>query len=376
MKKKILGYVVVLVILVIPALSLAAEFRSGDQPAVGNSEQIANDLYMAGGGITSAGNVTGDLVAGGGNIFVSGDVNADVTAGGGNVTILSSVGDDVRVVGGNIVIQGKVGGDLVAAGGQITLGGGGVAGDVAIGGGDIRIEAPVAGKMTIKAGSVFINGTIGGNVNIEADVVKLGSAAVISGDLTYKARRELEKDPAAVINGKVTFEERKGKMASPVAFAAIFSAFLIWKFFAILASAMLFGLVLRRYNMELIAYAVRRPLLEIFRGLVILIAMPIISILLVATLVGIPLGILGFIGFIAMMIFACIVTPIIIGSVVYRYLSKKALEVSWKTILIGVLVYCLLGLIPFIGWLVQFLLMMLALGSTAAFKWRILKEWR
>lgn len=374
--KKLFRCAVVIAVLALPAISLAAQFRAGQQPAIEKNEQITNDMYMAGGSIISAGNITGDLVSGGGNIIVSGNVGADVIAGGGNVSIFGTVGDDVRVAGGNIVIQGKVGGDVIAAGGQMSIGGPGISGDVAIVGGDIIIDAPIMGKLTARAGSVFINAPISGDINIESDVVKLGNAAVISGNITYKAKHEIVKGPGAVINGKISFEPRMVKDISPEAFAAIFSAFIIWKFFAILACALLFGLVFRRYSKEIINLAVKRPLLELGRGLVVLAAMPAISILLFVTLVGVPLGILGLLGFAAMMLFACIVTPIVVGSVVYRYFSKKDLEISWKTILLGVFISSVLGLVPFIGWLAQSLLMLLTLGCIASLKWQIIKGWR
>jgi ketose-bisphosphate aldolase len=106
--KKILGYVVGIAILGIPLISLAAEFRTGEQPTITKDEQVADDIYMVGGSVTSAGTVAGDVVAGGGNVVISGPVSGDVLTGGGNVTILSNVADDVRVGGGNIVIEGRV----------------------------------------------------------------------------------------------------------------------------------------------------------------------------------------------------------------------------------------------------------------------------
>lgn len=374
--KKFFKYLVVILIIAVPVMSLAMEFRAGDQPSVKQSEKITNDVYMGGSSVTSAGSITGDLIAGGGSVVVSGDVSGDVMAGGGNVSILSNIGDDVRVGGGTIIVQGKVGGDLIIGGGQVNVSGPGIGGDMTIGGGNVRIDAPVTGNLLIGGGNIYINAPIGGNVKIEADKVTLGSAAIISGNLTYKAKQELVKEEGAVVNGEISFTPRAEKRIHPAALVAIFSAFLLWKFFALLACALLVGMVLRRYSMEVVTLATGRPLFEIGRGLLVVIVMPIVSILLFVTLVGIPFGILGLIGFVAIMLFAWILTPIILGSVVYRYFSKKELEVSWKTILLGVLLYTVLGFIPFLGWLAQCLLMLLTLGAMVAFKLRIVKEWR
>ena len=371
--KKFLKYAAIVLVFSVPIISLAAEFRSGDQPSVRQEEKITNDVYMAGGSVTSAGLVDGDLISGGGTVVISGNVSGDVFAGGGNVNIISNIGDDVRAGGGTVIISGKVEGDLIVGGGQINIGGSGIGGDAILGGGSIRIDAPIAGDVKIGGGTVYINSSIGGNVKIEADEVKLGSSAVISGNLTYKAKTELIKEEGAVIKGEVKFEPR---VASKGAFLAIFSAFLLWKFFALLACALLIGMIFRRYSAEIVALAAERPLYEVGRGIVVMIVMPIASILLLVTLVGIPFGVVGLIGFIAIMLFAWIIAPIILGSVVYKYFSKKALEVSWKTILLGVFLYTILGLIPFVGCLAQFLLVLGALGVITRIKLKILKEWR
>lgn len=376
--KKYLGFVIVLAMFVMPLVSNALEFRGGEQPSVSKNEKVANDLYMGGGSVTSAGSIKGDLVTGGGNILISGDVGGDLMAGGGNISIISDIGDDVRVGGGTVVLSGKVGGDLIVGGGQVNISGAGVGGDAVIGAGNLSIDAGVAGNVYIGGGNVYINAPIGGNVKIEAEKVTLGSSAVISGTLTYKAKNELTKEAGAVVKGEVKFEpiKNKNKNISPFAVAAIFSAVIVWKFFALLACALLVGLMLRKFNKEIAQFAVKRPFFELGRGVLVMVAMPIISILFFVTIVGIPFGVAGLLGYALIMLFVWVISPIVLGSVLYSYLFKKEIEISWKTILLGVIVYSLLCLIPFVGWLVQMLLMFITLGSLVALKLQIAKEWR
>lgn len=371
--KKYFKYLLVGLVLVLPLVSMALEFRAGDQTGIKKDEKITNDIYMGGGSVNSAGMIQGDLVAGGGNVIVSGDVAGDVMVGGGNVNIISNVGDDVRVGGGTLVLMGKVGGDVLAGGGQINIGGAGIEGDVAIAGGSIRIDAPVKGKVLIEGGDVFINSLIGGDVKINADKLTLGSSAVLSGNISYTAKKELIKEGGAIVKGEVSFTPRiENKMAGKV----LFSAFVLWRFFALLACALLIGLLLTRFSREITVLATERPMFEVARGLLVIIVMPVVSALLFVTMVGIPLGALGLLGFIMIMLFTWMITPIIVGSVVYQYFSKKELEVTWKTILLGAVVCTLLGLIPFVGWLAKTLLFLLTLGSMTTLKLRVLKEWR
>jgi hypothetical protein len=362
-------------LLLVPGLAVAAEFRAGEQQSIGASERIQNDVYIAGGSVTSSGAIVGDLVAGGGNIIINGDVSADVIAGGGNVSILSNVGDDVRAGGGNIVILGKVAGDVVVGGGQVSIGGPGIGGDVAVGGGKIRIDAPVGGSVKIAGGDVYINSTITGKVEIQAQTVTLGKNAVINGDLIYSATKELTQEQGAVVHGQVHYTPR-AKNNTPAALAALFSLWVLGKFLALLIASLLLGLIFRRFTGELIQKATARPLFELGRGLLVLVALPIISILLCVTVLGIPLGMIGFFSFALVMLVAWLVAPIILGSVVLGYFTKQYGEVSWKSILLGAFLYSLLGFIPFLGWLAQVIILLISLGSIVALKLEILGEWR
>ncbi|MFA6304376.1 MAG: hypothetical protein WCV73_02380 [Patescibacteria group bacterium] len=363
-------------ILAMPIISLAAEFRAGDTPSIGRDEAITNDVYMGGGNVTSAGSISGDLITGGGNIVISGDVGADIIVAGNNISILSNIGDDVRAVGNTVIITGHVEGDLLAGGGQIVVSGVGVGGDVVIGGGNIRLDAPVSGNLLIGGGTVYINSAIGGNVKIDAEKITFGKNAVISGNVTYKSIKEMVKEDGVTIKGSVDFKLREKKTVSHQALLGIFSAFMLWKFLALLACSLVIGLSFKRYSKEIVALAVKKPWLELGRGLIVMIVTPIISIMLLFTLVGIPFGILGLLAYVIMMMFAWMIAPIILGSVVYGYFAKKEFIVSWKTILLGTLIFVLLGLVPFIGCFAQALLMFITLGAIIALKLHVIKDWR
>lgn len=374
--KKIFWYGLAAVLFIVPLVSFSADFRVGEQPSVKANEHVPNDVYMAGGSVSTAGSVEGDLVAAGGSILVSGNVGADVMVAGGNVTILSNIADDVRAAGGNIVIQGRVAGDVIVGGGQVTLGGPGIGKDVVIGGGNVRIDAPIGGSLRVGGGNIYINAPITGNVIIDADKVTLGSSAVINGNVTYKARDEMKREDGAVVNGKVSFEPSARKQISPALISGLVPLWVLGRFLVLLACALVIGLVFRRYSKEVVAKAYEQPMLELGRGLLVFAALPVLSAIMFVTILGIPFGATGLAGFAVLSIFAWIVSPIIAGSVAYRYFFKHELAVNWKTILLGAFLFELAGAVPFIGNLAQYLMILISLGAIFAIKWRVLKEWR
>jgi hypothetical protein len=112
------------------------------------------------------------------------------------------------------------------------------------------------------------------------------------------------------------------------------------------------------------------------RGLVAIVALPVISFIFLITVIGIPLGILGLVGFAGLMILGWILTPIVMGCAVYGYFSKQPYEVSWKTITLGVVIYTILGIIPFLGWIVQLLATLMTVGAIIVMKVDMMQEWR
>lgn len=375
--QKYLSVIAISVLLAVPLVSLAAEYRFSENPSVNADETIADDVYLGGGNVSSAGAIEGDLWIGGGSVVVNSAVSADLTAAGGNLSVLGAVGDDARVAGGNLLIQSRVGDDLHAAGGQVTVAGEGVGGDATIGGGMVRLDAPVTGDVMVGGGNVYLNSTVDGDVVVDAETLTLGSEANIAGSLLYTASSELTQEDGAVVTGETVFNERtpSARPEPETVMAAGASAVILGQFLALLVSALLLGLIFNRFAVTLVQKATNRPFSSLGLGLVLLAALPVISVLLLMTLIGIPLGILGLISFVALMLVGWILVPIVLGSLLSNYFFKTGTAVTWKTILLGAVVYSLLGLVPLLGWLVQILALFMTLGAIVVVKWEVAREW-
>ncbi|MDO8552316.1 MAG: hypothetical protein Q7S01_02165 [bacterium] len=365
--------------LIIPVAAIAAEIRTGESPTLSATETVNNDLYLLGGNISSGGTVVGDLVIGGGNVSVNGPVSQDALIGGGSIAILSDVGDDLRVAGGNISIAGKVGKDIVVAGGQTQISGS-VGRDVVWAGGALAVNAPVGGKMQLKGGEVVINSHVSGNVIFTGNKLTLGKDAVIDGNLDYAAASEATIETGAVVKGKTTFTQLTSPAKSPITkegIIAILSALFLGKFLAALLFALVLGLLFKRFAFAVVASAAAHPFQEIGRGFIVLIVLPIASVIALVTLIGIPFGVLGLLLFGALMLTASAWAAVLLGAYVYKKFYKQAeYQLTWQTILLGVLIYTLLGLIPVLGGLAKFVLVLIVLGSSAKIVFEGAKSWR
>ena len=369
--------VVALALLCAPLLASALELRTGEQPSINIGESIVDDLYITGGAVSHLGTAQGDFIAAGGSVLIQGTVGADAIVGGGTVTFVGPIGDDVRVAGGNVTINSAVAGDVVAFGGQLTFAGN-IGGDLIAYGGTVRVDAPVGGDVRMGGGNIYINAPINGSVHIDAaEKVTLGPSAAIAGDFIYKAASELVNESGAPIGGMIEYTPRPDiREAAAEGLIAFLSLWFIAKFFMMLFGAMLVGLVFKRYATELGRRALRQPVPEFATGLVVVIVLPIVSVILLATIVGIPLGFLGMFSFGALLVYGGLIAPIVLGSLLNSWMFTRPIEVSWKTILLGVVAFYIVGFVPFVGTLARVFFLLLALGAAIRFKWDLAKEWQ
>lgn len=346
-------------LLALPLFASAAVFHAGDQISLPATPAVNDNVYAAGGSITSPGPIQGDLYAGGGTILVHGIVSGDVVVGGGTVTVTGGVGGDVRAGGGTITIQSAVQGDLL------------------VGGGLVRVDGSVGKDVVIGGGDVYINGPIGGDVEVKADKITLGPQTRIAGTFTYTSPREAVLEQGATVAGEVVFTQRADKDGVKGLLAAFVSVATFVFLLTFALGALIFVFFFKRYSHEVVDNAFAGPLLELGRGLLVLIVTPVLSVLLLVTIVGIPLGLLGLMLYAALVIFSWLMSPVLIGSLVYKWVTKSShYEVSWKTVLVGVVVFFVIGFVPLLGGLVQCGFMLLSLGSIARLKWHIAKTWR
>jgi cytoskeletal protein CcmA (bactofilin family) len=359
--------------MLLPLSVSAAEFRAGQEASLNSGETIQGNLYLGGGNVTDTGAVKGDLVIGGGTILVNGPVGQDLLIGGGTITVTSDVGGDLRIGGGNITVQGKIAGDAVIGGGQIILAGTQVGGDAVIGGGNITIDAPVNGSLKAGGGQVTINAPIKGDVYVQANKLFLGPKAVINGNLSYTSPAQATIESGALVHGKTDYIKSVTSTSSAAPQAAVGAFLTFWLFAKLLMTLLgvfVFFWIFPRYAQDLVRIAYTKPLESLGKGFVTLIVLPIASIILLMTIIGIPLGALGLFGFVALMVFSSMIAPVVIGSIVHKWIWRPAeFLVDWKTILLGVAIYFMLGFIPLVGGLIKFVVILMTLGVVVGVKW-------
>ncbi|HEX9504303.1 MAG TPA: polymer-forming cytoskeletal protein [Patescibacteria group bacterium] len=353
----------------------AAEFVKPDQESgtiTLPASETHHNLYTAGGNVIINSKITGDLYAAGGMVKIIGDVEDNLTVAGGNLDISGKVGRNIRIAGGNISINNAVGSDLLAAGGNIFIAEtASIAGDLVSAGGNIELHAPVNGKLMIAAGTVVINNVVKGDVVVTADKkLTFGPKAQVSGKITYYGN----SDPVIASGAKVGIVDKHPIQKRNHFAAGLFGVGIVISLLAWIAAGLLLLYLLRR-GLTMATDSMREePWANLGIGLIALIIVPIVALVLLLTLIGYYIALLLIVGYVFALMFSCLFAAVFLGKWLFGYIDKNISRIDWRVVVLGIVAFKILKLIPFIGWLLVFLLSMLAFGAILRMTYRQLRR--
>lgn len=281
---------------------------------------------------------------------------------------------DLVAVGGTVNVGGVVKNNLIVAGGQVTLSGE-VKGNVIAVGGFVKLEegARVAGYLLIAGGQVELLGKVDGDARTFGSDALIGGKSVFGGSLTVDAGK-IKTDEGAKISGekKLTEIKANGKMPwgywkntlpqdRPGLFAGVFTVMKLAEFVGKVALMLIFIKIMGGHLAEL-TKRVKADFWTILGwGSLKLFLTPILILLLLMSVVGIPVAIF----FVGLYVGAIFLSGYISGAVLGHWLVMKG-WLKHKNLyvqgVIGLLVLEVIGLVPVIGWLIKFGAVLVGLG--------------
>lgn len=324
---------------------------------------IKEDVYAAGENVTVDADVIGDVVVAGGEVNVGGKVSADVIAAGGEVRITGEIGDDVRAAGGDIEISANIADDLIVAGGRISVTSASrVGGRTWLAGGDIDIAGRLGRELRAAGGAVSLSAEVNGDVELVGETLRVEPGAVIRGDLVYRTDGEITIDENATITGSVIrkplpYDEGPGVVGG-----------VVMSVLSILVSVLLLSYLFPGFvgsAVETLRTKIGRSLLT---GLVLLIMVPVAILILFVTAVGWLAGVI-----LLALYFVAIALATLIGIRTLTDIGAQQFKLDlagsfWRlagAVAVTAIVVAVIGLIPVIGGLLWFLLLLGGLGAGA-----------
>lgn len=361
-------YILVLIIslFILPTAVFGQKNGTNTNEVLPKNETINHDYFSKGSTVDLEGIVNGDAYVAGGNVTVDGTINGDLLAVGGNITISGKVSGNIRAAGGNITVVGPVERNMTLLGGTITVtNSSSSTGSIVAAGGNISILGPIGKEANLTGGQITVGNKIGGDLNATTGQLTLNPNASINGNLNYWSNTHASIASGATISGTTIQHAPPQVQAQPTAIAntlrTIFALGLIFSFIVDAILGIAFILLSPIFFMQTIDIIRSKPWISLLIGFLTLILFPILFILLLITIIGIPIALLLGISLAIFVYFARIVVAFTIGKLLANAFHWNISSV-WIYI-IGLVIYTILAFIPILNFFVTIVATILGLGA-------------
>lgn len=397
--------------------ALAFDGRGGETVTIPGNEVVHDDLYVTGQTVVVDGTIEGDLVVFAKTITVNGTVEGDLIAAGQDVIVNGTIQDDARIAGAALFLgeNAVIGGDVISAGASLEARPGNSIGqDVVFAGGQALLAGDVARNLTAATGGLELRGTIGGNVKanvgnpdqnragpgsymanskVSIPNVKPGltidPAAKIAGNLEYTSTKQFDI-PEGVVAGKITYTEPKAdkntaKPRTPVELALNAGLNIVRNMITLILLGLLLAWLFPGFIKNSTERIKNAPFPALGGGILSVAAfcfsllVLVVSVIIGAVLFGkLTLGglsaliiasgllaifvlILGFV--MAISFVAQIIVGTLGGQLILARIRPELAEHKYWPLMVGMVIFALLAAVPFIGWAINLITVLLGLGA-------------
>jgi hypothetical protein len=250
---------------------------------------------------------------------------------------------------GKVDIDGNVGDDLYIAAEDVRIGNETRVGrNARIAGQDVLIKGRIDGDLDVQGEQVALSAQIGGDVKVRARTLVLGPDTTIEGKLIWEAAEQPDIPGEAIVAGGVqgkVVRRWNGPSSNSAFFAGEAAARLMIAVSAFLVGA-LFVFFAPSTADRAVEAARRRWPAALGWGALLAFVTPLLAIILMLTIVGIPLGLLGLLAYPLLLLLGYASGAMTLGALALgtRGVGRRILAVG-----AGVLGLTLFAFLPFLG---------------------------
>lgn len=338
-----------LVLSLAPAAFAEVVFSGEDQSLDGEIDATA---FLAGANPVNSADVKGILFEAGNTVSTDGSAEYAFVAGN-VVTVSGTILKDAFIGGKSVSFTGDCARDLLAAGETLDFRG------------TIERDLMAGGR------NVVISGHIGGDVLLSAEQITITDDAEIGGTLHYNSSAKISA-PAGILSGADVYEEKQdsaadsseavaeAKKSSPLggvkSMVFRFVGLLLVAYFLLWLTPLWEKLDADYTDKSFGSYAKTAGI-----GFAVLAGLPLASIILMITGVGVRAAFILLLVYAAALLAAPVFLGFFLGSLLWRKAFKKARN-YWAELAVGMLLWSVLAAVPYVSGVVKLVSLMLGLG--------------
>ena len=370
---------VLLALLLVLTLAPAAfaEVEFGEDSISGEHDAT---VFLAGSDTTSTAKVKGILFSAGMTVSVDGESEYAFIAGN-TIALNGDVGRDAFIAGNTVGISGNVARDLYAAGNLVNISGT-VGRDIYAGGKNVSLGGEIGGNVYLSADNIQLADDlkIGGTLRFNENAKVTGPKELLDGAVLYTS--DAEPEPAAqpeagtqpegtpepgitiTYNGSSEFSasteparEKNPIVSKLKSFIFTYIGLLLVAYFFLWLTPLWEKQDSKYTGADFGKYAATFGI-----GLAVLIVVPIATIILMITGIGVRPALVMLFVYIAALVAAPVFLGFVLGSLLWRKAFKRPCN-YWAELAIGILAARVLVLLPFVSFAVKLVSTCFGLGA-------------
>lgn len=301
-------------------------------------------------------------------------VDGDVFLLGGEVTVNATISGDLIVLAGQADIRGTIDGDLRVTAGQLDVGAI-VNDDASLASGQIKLNSNsiINNTLTAAAGAISLNGQVVNQAWLIGGKINILEGAKVGGDLKVFHQSEPIIHPQSKISGDLITKQLESNdfdyqndfnFKDTKVVKKITTFMVVQKLMALVIEILIGALLIYlapKLSKTLVKLSQKKPGQTIGWGFLTVVIFPVVFILLLISLIGIPLAVLSVFVFSFSIYLARLLSGLSLGN---NLLKDKKLK-PYHSLALGMLILSVLKLIPVVGWLVYFIFILNGLGTLA-----------
>jgi cytoskeletal protein CcmA (bactofilin family) len=365
---KVMFVVTAISLMVYPALStIAFDARSGKTIIINSDEVVNDDLYLTANTILVDGTINGDLTTFGRSVSIKGVVKGGVLAAGETVKIGGEVSRAVRAAGRNLIVDGNFDGDVLLAGDKIHINDQTqITGSLVFAGRNISVDGSVKDGIKGYGQEVIIDSQIKGDVELEVEELVVLPRTRIDGDLIYGSDQDADIQSGAQISGMITRNPPSPDRERLPSWRSISTGIGFVAFFMSLLTGLIIVLLAPKWLESTTDYIIAKPGPSVGWGAVILFATPVAALIAFIIVIGIPVSLITLALYAIAIYISQIPVCLLIGRwIISRFRSVEGKAIMFGALALGLFIYRILRMIPFLGGLIVLAAILFGLGAMA-----------
>ena len=353
--------ILILIVLCLPAVTLAS-YGEMENVFIPKEQVISYNFFKTGETVDISGTLQKDAYILAETVVVDGVIEGDLIGAAENLTINGTVKGNLRFLAGKIVITGEVRKNFTGAGESVIVSGT-VGQDIMVGANKFDLQSEHQGDINLFGVSAKLDQNIGGNLFLHIDPkgsVEFAEGLSVGGNLEYSpTRKTMVNFDSLQITGQTKQLSQQVSVDWRKTFDYLYIFGRLFYFFGLLVLAMVMIRVMKKITMLLAATVSKDPLKCFNHGFWWLIFTPMVSLLLMATMVGMPLGLIAMGLYLIAFYVVKVFVALAIGALILKE-DVKNNKLFWPMIL-GVFIVVVAISLPFVGFLINLII------STAGF---------